>query len=120
MCRRHAACNRRIDNPHPLFRVSHSAGVPLHALRLGTCSPRLRMKTPESKAPSHEPTPAALIDARIRELGDWRGETLGRVRALIREALKALIERESARRLARMGGSEPDLANAPRRRPEPA
>lgn len=40
--------------------------------------------------------------------------------ALIREALKALIERESARRLARMGGSEPDLANAPRRRPEPA
>ena len=40
--------------------------------------------------------------------------------ALIREALKALIERESTRRLARMGGSEPDLANAPRRRPEPA
>ncbi|VUX47349.1 Antitoxin VapB32 [Candidatus Defluviicoccus seviourii] len=40
--------------------------------------------------------------------------------ALIREALKALIERESARRLALMGGSEPDLANAPRRRPEPA
>jgi len=28
---------------------------------------------------------------------------------LVREALKALIERESARRLARLGGSEPDL-----------
>jgi Arc/MetJ family transcription regulator len=40
--------------------------------------------------------------------------------ALIREALKALIERESARRLARLGGSEPELANPPRRSPEPA
>ena len=35
--------------------------------------------------------------------------------SLIREALKALIERESARRLARLGGSEPDLKAAPRR-----
>ena len=37
-------------------------------------------------------------------------------RALIREALRALIERESARRLARLGGSQPDLEPAPRRR----
>jgi Arc/MetJ family transcription regulator len=37
--------------------------------------------------------------------------------ALVREALRALIERESARRLARLGGSEPDLRIAPRRRP---
>jgi Arc/MetJ family transcription regulator len=36
--------------------------------------------------------------------------------ALIREALKALIERESARRLARLGGSESDLRAPPRRR----
>ena len=36
--------------------------------------------------------------------------------ALVREALKALIERESARRLARLGGSEPDFAPPPRRR----
>ena len=36
--------------------------------------------------------------------------------ALIREALKALIERESARRLARLGGSEPGLKAVPRRR----
>ena len=35
---------------------------------------------------------------------------------LLREALKALIERESARRLARLGGTEPDLEPAPRRR----
>jgi Arc/MetJ family transcription regulator len=40
--------------------------------------------------------------------------------ALVREALKALIERESARRLARLGGSEPDLEAAPRRRTKPA
>jgi len=37
--------------------------------------------------------------------------------ALVREALKALIERESARRLAQLGGSEPDLQRIPRRRP---
>lgn len=37
--------------------------------------------------------------------------------ALVREALRALVERESSRRLARLGGSEPDAAAAPRRRP---
>ena len=37
--------------------------------------------------------------------------------ALIREALKALIERESARRLARLGASEPQLKPVGRRRP---
>lgn len=36
--------------------------------------------------------------------------------ALIHEGLRALIARESARRLARLGGSEPDAANVPRRR----
>lgn len=36
--------------------------------------------------------------------------------ALVREALVALIERESARRLARLGGSEPALEPIPRRR----
>jgi Arc/MetJ family transcription regulator len=40
--------------------------------------------------------------------------------SLVREALKALIERESARRLARLGGSEPGLRATPRRRPTPA
>jgi Arc/MetJ family transcription regulator len=39
--------------------------------------------------------------------------------ALVREALKALVEREAARRLARLGGSEPDLKPIPRRRPKP-
>ena len=40
--------------------------------------------------------------------------------AMIHEGLRALIERESARRLARLGGSEPRLRPVPRRRPTPA
>jgi Arc/MetJ family transcription regulator len=40
--------------------------------------------------------------------------------ALIHEGLRALIERESARRLARLGGSESQLRPVPRRRPESA
>ena len=35
--------------------------------------------------------------------------------ALLRESLKALIARESAKRLARLGGSQPDLESIPRR-----
>lgn len=48
-----------------------------------------------------------------------RAQTLSGVQersALLREALTALIERESARRLARLGGSQPDLESVPRRR----
>lgn len=40
--------------------------------------------------------------------------------ALVREGLRALIERESARRLARLGGSEPQLKPVPRRQSDPA
>jgi Arc/MetJ family transcription regulator len=36
--------------------------------------------------------------------------------AVIREALRALVQREAARRLARLGGSEPQLKAIPRRR----
>ena len=39
-----------------------------------------------------EQDPSSLIDARIEELGDWRGETLARIRALIREADPEVIE----------------------------
>ena len=37
-------------------------------------------------------SPSRLIDGRIKELGDWRGEVLGRVRALIREADPEVVE----------------------------
>lgn len=40
--------------------------------------------------------------------------------ALIHAGLRALIERESARRLALLGGSEPELTHVPRRRPKSA
>lgn len=39
---------------------------------------------------------------------------------ILREALTALIERESARRLAGLGGSEPHLTVPPRRQPDPS
>lgn len=39
-----------------------------------------------------EPSPSELIDSRIAELGDWRGETLARIRALIHEAVPQVIE----------------------------
>ena len=37
-------------------------------------------------------SPSRLIDARIKELGDWRGETLARVRALIKQADPEVVE----------------------------
>jgi hypothetical protein len=37
-------------------------------------------------------TPSQLIDARIKELADWRGETLARLRALIKQADPEVIE----------------------------
>jgi hypothetical protein len=37
-------------------------------------------------------SPSEQIDARIRELGDWRGETLARIRALIKQAVPEVVE----------------------------
>jgi hypothetical protein len=39
-----------------------------------------------------EKSPSKLIDERIRELDDWRGEMLGRIRALIKEADPDVVE----------------------------
>ncbi|RMH51986.1 MAG: type II toxin-antitoxin system VapB family antitoxin [Zetaproteobacteria bacterium] len=55
-----------------------------------------------------------LDDALLAEAGRLTG--LKEQSALVREGLKALIERESARRLARLGGTEPELRTTPRRR----
>jgi Arc/MetJ family transcription regulator len=59
-------------------------------------------------------TTLALDDALLEKAISFTG--LSEKSALIREALKALIERESARRLASLGGSEPGLTAIPRRR----
>lgn len=49
------------------------------------------MKT-ATKSPNAEASAPQLIDARIKELNDWRGETLARVRALIKEAAPEAVE----------------------------
>jgi hypothetical protein len=51
------------------------------------------MKTKsDSKKGAGEASPSRLIDARIEELGDWRGETLARVRMLIKQADYEVVE----------------------------
>ena len=45
----------------------------------------------KSESPKGE-SPSQLIDARIKELGDWRGATLGRLRRLIKEADPEVVE----------------------------
>lgn len=59
-------------------------------------------------------TTLALDDDLVREAQRLTGTT--EKSALVRQALRALIERESARRLAQLGGSEPDVEPGPRRR----
>lgn len=59
-------------------------------------------------------TTVNLDDALLEEARRLSG--LEERTALIHEGLRALIARESARRLARLGGSEPRLAAVPRRR----
>jgi Arc/MetJ family transcription regulator len=63
-------------------------------------------------------TTIALDDELVAKAQAFTGLT--EKSSLVREALKALIERESARRLARLGGSEPSLQAPPRRRPTSA
>lgn len=47
---------------------------------------------PNSKHEAVTKSPAELIDARIEELGDWRGETLARIRQLIKKAVPGVVE----------------------------
>src|SRR5256714_8011985 len=46
----------------------------------------------KKKIGSSDESPAQLIDARIEELGDWRGETLSRLRDLIKQAAPEAVE----------------------------
>jgi Arc/MetJ family transcription regulator len=59
-------------------------------------------------------TTPALDDELVAKATEYTG--IREKSALWRAALRALVEREAARRLARLGGSEPDLAAVPRRR----
>jgi hypothetical protein len=46
----------------------------------------------KKSATTKGPSPSRLIDARIKELGDWRGKMLAHVRALIKEAVPDVVE----------------------------
>jgi len=50
------------------------------------------MKKKTSGSSSKGESPSQLIDARIQELGDWRGDMLSRLRALIKQAEPAVVE----------------------------
>jgi Arc/MetJ family transcription regulator len=60
-------------------------------------------------------TTLAIDDELLAKAQEYTG--LKEKSALVNRALKALIEREAARRLARLGGSSPNLKAPPRRRP---
>jgi hypothetical protein len=49
-------------------------------------------------------SPSQLIDARVKELGDWRGETLARVRALIKQADPEVVEELKWKKASSPGG----------------
>ena len=53
--------------------------------------PMKKTKSAATKA-KETSSPSRLIDARIKELGDWRGVTLARVRSLIKEACPVVVE----------------------------
>lgn len=59
-------------------------------------------------------TTLALDDALVAEAQSFTG--IKEKSALVNKALRDLVAREAARRLARLGGSEPDLVAPPRRR----
>jgi Arc/MetJ family transcription regulator len=61
-------------------------------------------------------TTIALDDDLVATAQSYTGIT--EKTALIREALKSLIQREAAQRLRRLGGSEPNMPYIPRRRPQ--
>ena len=53
---------------------------------------RCRFESDSGLVSEKSKSPSQLIDARIKELGDWRGEMLSRVRALVKEADPEVVE----------------------------
>ena len=62
------------------------------------------MKKTGAKEAKAGDSPARLIDARIKALGDWRGETLARVRALVKQADPEVVEAVKWRKPSNMLG----------------
>lgn len=63
-------------------------------------------------------TTIVLDDELLAKAQEYTG--LDEKSALVREALKALIQREASRRLALLGGTQPNIKAPPRRRLDPA
>src|SRR3954451_11795758 len=94
----------RINLPLHLDRVKRGRTVRArgrHGAESGTAAPdiaKLMARYRRPPRPSHrlagvaDKSPSQLIDARIEELGDWRGETLARLRGLIQEAAPEVVE----------------------------
>ena len=57
----------------------------------------------EKNSAQNVESPSQLIDAKIEELGDWRGTTLSRLRALIKEADPAVVEEWKWRKASNPG-----------------
>jgi len=82
--------------PTVRVRSTRAAGVKSAAVKTtakkAPAAKKLATKSPATKTKPQASTPSALIDARIAELGDWRGATLARLRALIHEAAPDVVE----------------------------
>jgi hypothetical protein len=57
-----------------------------------SASQKAASQKPASQKPASQKSPSQLIDAKIKELDDWRGETLSRLRALVKEADPEVVE----------------------------
>jgi hypothetical protein len=66
--------------------------VPLGHDRQATLREEERETAMPTSGSQKSKSPSQLIDARIKELGDWRGEMLSRLRALIKEADPEIVE----------------------------
>ena len=71
--------------------VSKKGGANRSAPAKKSASAKKRVSAKNSASPRGG-SPSQQIDARIKELGDWRGETLSRLRNLIKEAIPEVVE----------------------------
>jgi len=73
--------------------VEDDPGAPLRFfMKKGNAKAKAKAKSKSKSKSKGTASPAKMIDARIRELGDWRGEMLGGLRSLIKEADPDVVE----------------------------
>jgi hypothetical protein len=77
-----------VDRLTPLWFSSYAFGEENVAMRKATAA----VEKSDPKEGKGEASPSHRIDARIKELGDWRGDMLARVRTLIKQADPEVVE----------------------------